>query len=123
VVQRPGNRSRLDFERYLRNKNELRSLQELRPYVYQVEMTRGGTHIATLVNYYLLSESDLLEIREADPDADAIVNVGAWNKYKPEARGLANSDEVGLFDWKEFMGAVHYAGAVFLAGGSRTSAD
>ncbi len=124
AVQRPhGGKTRPEFERYLKNKNELRLLRELRPYVYEVEMTRGGTHVATLVSYYLLSESDLLEIREADPDADAIVNVGPWNMYKPEARRLANSEKIGLFDWKEFMGAVHYAGDIFLAGGPRAGAS
>lgn len=56
AVQRPhGNKTRPKFERYLRSKSELRSLCELRSYVYEVQMTRGGTHIATLVNYYLLS--------------------------------------------------------------------
>lgn len=122
AVQRPhGQKVRPEFERYLRSKKEFRSLRELRPYVYEVEMARG-VHVATLVNYYLLSESALLEIREADHDADAIVNVPGWNTYTPEARRLANSQEVGLFDWKEFMGAVHYAGDVFLAGGPRAGA-
>jgi hypothetical protein len=119
AVQRPrGSKVRTEFERYLNSKKELRRLTQIRPFVYRVEM-RGGTHVATLVDYYLLSTSDVLEIREADPEADAIVNVSQWNTNKPEARALANSEDVGLFDWKEFMGAVHHTGATFLAGGAR----
>ncbi|GGM16233.1 hypothetical protein [Nakamurella endophytica] len=118
-VQRPhGDRTRPQFVRYLRSKTDLITLCELRPNVYEVQM-RGGTHIATLVDYYLLSESDVLEICEADPDADAIVNTGPWNTYTPEARALAISRNVGLYNWREFMRAVHYAGDVFLAGGPR----
>ncbi len=119
AVQRPRGNARRDFERYLRNKNELRGLTEIRPFVYRVEMQRGGTHVATLVDYYLLSTSDVLEIREADPEADAIVNVSGWNTNKPEAKALANSEDVGLFDWREFMRAVHHTGTTFLAGGPR----
>lgn len=118
AVQRPPSKSRADFERYLRNKTDLQRLTELRPFVFRVEMQRGGTHIATLVNYYLLTTSDVLEIRDADPEADAIINANAWNTNKREARLLANSENVGLFDWKEFMRAVHHSGATFLAGGA-----
>lgn len=118
AVQRPSRRAKETFVRYLRGKSDLVSLRETKPYVFEVQMARGGRHVATLVDYYLLSESDLLEIREEDPEADGVVNASTWNTNHPSARRLAEEQGVGLFDFKEFMRAVHHAGGDYLAGGA-----
>ncbi|SIR68672.1 hypothetical protein SAMN05878482_10533 [Peribacillus simplex] len=61
-----------------------------------------------LVNIYILSESEFLDIFSRYQNIDAIVNSSNWNDYTGSAKNLAKEHNIGLFNFKEFMGALNY---------------
>lgn len=67
-----------------------------------------------MTNIYVLSESDVEEILLFSPDIDCIVTVSAWNSYTSSANELAKQRGIGLFKFKEFLGALYYEGQRFI---------
>jgi hypothetical protein len=61
-----------------------------------------------LVNIYILSEAEFLEVYSQYPIIDAIVNSSNWNDYTARAKSLAKEHNIGLFSFREFMGALNY---------------
>lgn len=61
-----------------------------------------------LVNIYILSESEFLDIFSRYQSIDAIVNSSNWNDYTGSAKNLSKEHNIGLFNFKEFMGALNY---------------
>jgi hypothetical protein len=56
---------------------------------------------------YTLGIADYLAIREQSPDVGCIVTMSGYNAYTPQAKAQGLGDEVGVFKFKELMGALH----------------
>lgn len=67
-----------------------------------------------VTNIYIVSETDIEEILLDNSDIDCIVTVSAWNSYTSYAKELAKSKRIGLFKFKEFLGALYYEGDAFV---------
>lgn len=67
-----------------------------------------------LIDAYTLGEGKVSEIINLNRDINCIVTISAWNQYTSEAKHLAKENKIGLFSFKEFMGAVYYNGNKFL---------
>lgn len=67
-----------------------------------------------LTNIYVVSLVDVTEILSDVENIDAIVTVSPYNGYSTEAESYAKSQNVGLFTFREFMGAINYSGSKFL---------
>lgn len=74
----------------------------------------SGSIVVHLNNIYIVSEADVVEIMAEMPDVDAIVTVSNWNSWTNSARELARSHGKGLFNAKEFLGAVNFSGHSFV---------
>ena len=67
-----------------------------------------------LADIYILGEADVNEIIGLCPDINAIVVMNNWNTYTSSAKQMCKELNVGLFDFKEFLGAVYYEGQQFV---------
>ncbi|WP_457756139.1 hypothetical protein [Thermodesulfatator indicus] len=67
-----------------------------------------------MTNIYIVSLADVYEILSEVGQVDAIVTMSAWNSYTKEAKEECKKIGIGLFKFKEFMGAVYYEGQQFL---------
>ncbi|MET9564987.1 hypothetical protein [Streptomyces tauricus] len=66
------------------------------------------------VDAYTLGVAGLQQTLSWHSNVDAIVNMGAYNHYTGEAKDAATGMGIGLFTYKEFMGALNYADQRFL---------
>ena len=67
-----------------------------------------------LTDTYILGETDIHEVLAQHNDLDAIINMSVWNRYTGSAKALCKGRGIGLFSFKEFLGAVHYSGKSFV---------
>lgn len=50
----------------------------------------------------------MFEILSQNPGVNCILTINVWNGYTSNAKGLAKQQSVGLFTFKEFLGAINY---------------
>jgi hypothetical protein len=114
---RRTDRSRRDsidiFLRYVEGTSTVKSIEEVRRDRYVIDRLKDQIDVV-LVNIYTVSEADVLDILAEDPGVNAIVTVSAWNGYTKAAEQTALREEVGLFTFREFMGALNYFDDDFL---------
>ena len=93
----------------------VRCITDLGNNMYLISRTDNRPDIKVLVaDIYIAGEADILEISSNLHDIDCIVLIGFYNRYSIEAKELAKSMNVGLFDNREFFGAVNYTGKAFI---------
>lgn len=64
---------------------------------------------------YTLGIADYLEITRRDSEVDAIVTMSGYNSWTRDAKNQGYDDEVGVFKFGEFMGALNYDSAELVA--------
>lgn len=94
--------------RYLRSNPVVSSVESLDSQLVLVRRTQKSDLKVFLTNAYIVGEADAYEAFDAHQDLDAIVTMSAWNSYTRLAKELCKSRGVGLFKFKEFLGAVYY---------------
>lgn len=67
-----------------------------------------------MTNIYVVGEAEAYEILSANPDVSAIVTMSAWNGYSNAAKAMCKVRNVGLFKFKELLGAIYHEGQQFL---------
>lgn len=67
-----------------------------------------------ITNVYIVGVADVYEILSDVGHVDSIVTMSAWNSYTNEAKTECKRKNIGLFKFKEFMGAVYFDGQQFL---------
>ena len=67
-----------------------------------------------MTSIYIVGLAEVHEIFAGVGEVDAIVAMSVWNSYTSEAKAFCKSKRVGLFTFKEFLGAVYYGGDRFL---------
>lgn len=67
-----------------------------------------------IADIYIAGEADIYEINPGLFDIDAIILVGFYNRYSVDAKRLAKNMNIGLFDNREFFGAINYSGDNFV---------
>jgi len=84
--------------------------------VYLIERTNDRPDIRVLIaDIYIAGEGDIVEITCDHPDIDCIVLVGFYNRYSRAAKEYAREMNIGLYDNREFFGAVNCIGKAFLS--------
>ncbi len=102
------------FIRYLSSNPVIISIE--RKGLQLVEIIRNGKSNLKvfMTNIYIVGLADVYEILSEVGHVDAIVTMSAWNSYTQEAKEECRRKNIGLFKFKEFMGAVYYDGQQFL---------
>lgn len=108
-------RMREFFENGMKGHTAVRSITQQEGDVYRVERTGDRPDLTVIiVDIYIFGEADVLELSEMHPGIDCIVLVGFYNRYSQFAKRLAGQMNIGLFDNREFFGALNLVGKRFL---------
>lgn len=67
-----------------------------------------------LVDIYIVGEADVFEIDSFRLFIDCVVLVGYYNKWSFAAKGLAKQMGFGIYDIREFYGAINCVGTSFI---------
>lgn len=104
-------RTREFFENGMRGHSAVLDITNLHDDVYCIERTYDRHDLKVLIaDIYICGEADIFDITYQYSDLDCIVLVGFYNRYSSSAKELALSENIGLFDMREFYGAVNYSG-------------
>jgi len=103
------------FRTYVSGHSKVSEVQQLETVVFRVQKAYLTNIGVVLTNIYTVSQADVLEILSGSYGitVNAIVTMSAWNGYTDEAKDYAESQNVGLFTFKEFMGALNFDGHRF----------
>ena len=102
------------FQRYLEGKPVVSQVQQIKAQLFRIERWNKPSLLVHVTNLYIVSEADVYEILADDPEVDCIVTMSAWNSYTTSAKEMCREQGIGLFQFKEFMGAVYYSGTDML---------
>lgn len=102
------------FQHYVRTKPIVEHLIELMPQLYVIKRRHKNDLIVHITNLYIVSEADVHEILAEESHINCIVTVSAWNGYSLQAKEMCKEMDIGLFTFREFMGAIYYDGREFL---------
>jgi len=102
------------FRTYLLSKQVITDVSELRPGVFVVKKKGVREFLVRLVDIYTVSVADVARLLSEEPTISAIVTSSVWNSFTSDAVTFANEQGIGLFGFREFMGAVHRQGPVFV---------
>lgn len=118
---RPNNKitvaksSKIYFESGMKGHSAVSLIISLGENTFLIKRTEGRSDLKILVaDIYIAGEADILEINPNSHSIDGIVLIGFYNRYSSAAKELARSMNVGLFDNREFYGAVNCTGNAFL---------
>lgn len=107
--------SRSFFESGMKGHSAVRNITSLGNDLYIIKRTADRPEIKVLVaDIYIAGEAEILEINPSLYDIDCIVLIGFYNRYSNAAKELASSMKVGLYDNREFFGAVNCTGKAFI---------
>lgn len=103
------------FENGMQGHNSVWNITELGNNQYIINRTKDRPDLKVLVaDIYIAGEADIYEINPRVYGIDCIVLIGFYNRYSYAAKELAKEMNVGLFDNREFFGAVNCTGKAFL---------
>jgi len=99
---------------YLEDSPVVKEVKKEGKQVIHITKENGNTLKIYLTNLYIVGEADVTDIMARIPNLNGIVTMSAWNSYSQEAKDLCKEKNVGLFLFKEVLGAVYYDGKKFL---------
>ena len=86
-------------------------IKNLHDDVYLIDRTEGRPAITVLIaDIYICGEADIYDITSNYYGLDCIVLVGFYNRYSWRAKDAARTNNIGLYDMREFYGAIHLVG-------------
>ena len=103
------------FENGLQGHSAVWNITDLGDNLYLIQRTKDRPDLTVLVaDIYIAGEADIFEINPRSHGIDCIVLIGFFNRYSYAAKELAKEMNVGLFDNREFFGAVNCTGTAFI---------
>ena len=107
--------SRSYFENGIYGHSAVQGITAEDEHVYVINRNWGMSDVRVYIaDIYIAGEADIVEICRNQKGIDCIVLVGFFNRYSQSAKSTAGSMGVGLFDHKEFYGALNYSGERFI---------
>lgn len=103
------------FENGMKGHSAVSHLTDLGNDIYLISRTALRPDIRILVaDIYIAGEAEIFEINSKSRNIDCIVLIGFYNRYSSAAKELAKTMNIGLFDNREFFGAVNCTGKAFI---------
>jgi hypothetical protein len=103
------------FENGMNGHSAVRHITALENDMYLINRNSNRQDIKILVaDIYIAGEAEILEINPNLQGIECIVLIGFYNRYSIAAKELAKSMNVGLYDNREFFGAVNCSGKAFI---------
>jgi hypothetical protein len=110
----PAENSVSTLVRYLLGNKVVSEVEQVGRQVIIVKRNAKSDIKAFLVDIYILGIADVHEILSMTSNLNAIVVMSQWNSYSTEAKDYCRFQNIGLFSFKEFLGAVYRDGNEFL---------
>lgn len=111
-VPRPESMNKLI--QYLGTSKAVANVKRESGQVVNIERVKHSPLRAFMTNVYIVSLANVHEILNEAGELDAIVTMSAWNGYTSEAKDFCIEQNIGLFKFKEFLGAIYYDGNRYL---------
>lgn len=105
VNPRPENIS--FFETNIKKHDKVIALNKIDEYIYCLTLSNFREYKVYLTNLYTVGIADVMELSQAH-DINAIVTMSSWNSYTLEAKEYGQSIDIGVFIFKELMGAINF---------------
>lgn len=105
--QTPRLDSREFFYNIISNHSKVKNIEQIGVPLFSIEKKNGDTLTALLVDIYIIGDAEILDLMSKYANIDAIINISMWNEYAYSAKEIAREHEIGLFEIKEFMGALN----------------
>lgn len=102
------------FIKYVLRSKVVDSVELEHSQVVIVTRNNGRSLRVYMTNLYIVGLADVAEILADEEDIDAIVTLSGWNSYSSEAKSYCKENEIGLFKFKEFLGAVYFNNSKFI---------
>lgn len=112
--QKPFPSSVAYFERVIGNHNAVFSLTEISENVYEIQRINRPSLRVLVADIYIVSEADIFEIATSYSGLDCVLLIGFYNRTSWAAKERARAENMGLFDMREFFGALNFTGDKFL---------
>jgi len=111
---RPGPSNLEFFENSLRAHRTVTSVRLEQPQVYVIERDSLPPVKVFLTNSYVVGLAEYHDVRGRIPDLDAIVTISPYNSVSRDAWDAGQTDGVGVFQFRQFYGALNYEGNRFV---------
>jgi hypothetical protein len=95
------------FEQRTRAHKKVITLDKIKEQQYLLTRRDSG-ELIYLTNLYIVGIADVHEILSKFPEVDCIVTISSWNSYSSEAKDFCISQNIALFKFSEFYGALYY---------------
>ncbi len=95
------------FESQMNKHGKVASLTAQGDSVYKLTRTQGDTLRVFICECYAFGVAEYMETVENLEDVDVVIINSAWCGYSPDAKFHCRESNVGLFQIREFMGALH----------------
>jgi hypothetical protein len=102
------------FESRLRAHAKVAAVNREERRVYVIERHSQAPVKVFLTNSYVIGLAEYYDVRGRVPDLDAIVTISPYNSVSKDAWEAGQSDGVGVFQFREFYGALNYEGDRFV---------
>lgn len=102
------------FRNCLQIHDHVESFFEPSPQVFHVQRMQGDRLTLYLTNIYCVSTASVFDISSRVPELNCIVTISAWNGYTANAKLQATTQQIGLFQRDQVMGALRLRGGQFL---------
>jgi hypothetical protein len=99
------------FQKAINGHSKVSELTETGDQAYEIKRHNLPTVRVWVCDVYEVTSADVAAILAEDPDVDAIVTMSMWNRVTAEAHAAGVEQDVGVFVFKELMGALNYAGS------------
>lgn len=100
--------------KYLKTNTKVAKVEQESEQIIQVTRVALYQLRIFMTNIYTVSLADVYEIIAEDNQINAIVTMSAYNSYTADAKEFCKEKLLGLFEFKEFLGAVYYDNNKFL---------
>jgi len=96
------------FERALTGHDKVQGVTRTQDIVFTITRNNGSLLKTLLLDEYCLGIAAVLKAKAEFPDVEYIVTGGNWNGYTPEAKDYGRTNEIGIFNISEFLGALNW---------------
>lgn len=96
------------FERALDGHSKVQSFNRINDIVFEISTWDGLTLKIVLVNEYSLGLAAVLKAKSDFPEIEYVVTCANWNGYTKEAKQHGISNNIGIFNLGEFLGALNW---------------
>lgn len=96
------------FEEALNRQKRVINVSREDDIFFRIERDDGRIINTLLLNEYRFGIASLIKALEEFPETDYIVIGGNWNESTYEADEYAKNNNIGIYDFSEFFGAINY---------------